>query len=175
MSKAPRIPPKQNQLDEMLGQHLSFEINRFRIGVSMWGEQKYGEVPDAMIRESCLIHMRLLLDFFYPRTDPTKKSKYEDVFATDYLPDVTQLSEKLQKLLMEPIWLQDYRNQLDWRLAHLTMKRFDFAINPVWQPEKQFKHMERLISEFLSALPEKTRALFSPHRQGSRDIKQAIG
>lgn len=149
----------------MLQKHLSFEINRFRIGVSMWGKPKYGPVADAMIRESCLIHMRLLLDFFYPRIDPAKNSKFEDVFVTDYLPEKTQLHKEFQELLKEPSWLQDYRDQLDWRLAHLTMKRMDFEKNPAWQPEKQFKHLERLISEFITALPEETRALFNPHRQ----------
>ena len=165
MSTVQRTPPKQNRLDEMFRKHLSFEINRFRIAVSMWGKPKYGIVADAMIRESCLIHMRLLLDFFYPRIDPTKKSKFEDVFVTDYLPEKTQLREEFQKLLTKPSWLQDYRDQLDWRLAHLTMKRMGFEKNPAWQPEKQFKHLERLISEFISALPEKTRALFNPHQQ----------
>jgi hypothetical protein len=121
----------------------------------MWGKSDYGDSADAMIRESCLIHMRLLLDFFYPRSDPSK-SQFEDVFVTDYLPG---------KTLAKPSWLQDYRNQLDWRLAHLTLKRMEFQKNPMWRPEAQFEHLERLISEFLSALPEKTRALFNPHQQ----------
>ena len=148
----------------MFRKHLSFEINRFRVAASMWGKPKYDRVSDAMIRESCLIHSRLLLDFFYPRNDPTT-SKFQDVFVTDYLPDKTQLSKEFQKLLTKPSWLEDYRDQLDWRLAHLTMKRMDFEKNPAWQPEKQFEHLERLISEFISALPEKTRALFNPHQQ----------
>jgi hypothetical protein len=165
MRAAQRVPPKQDELDEMLRKHLSFEINRFRIAASMWGKPKYDEVAHAMIRESCLIHMRLLLDFFYPRIDPTKKRKYEDVLVTDYLPDKTQLRKEFQDLLAKPSWLQDYRDQLDWRLAHLTMKRMDFQKNRAWQPQKQFEHLERLISEFISALPEKTRALFNPRQQ----------
>jgi hypothetical protein len=165
MNTVQTIPPKQDQLDQMLRKHLSFEINRFRIAASMWGKPKCGSVADAMIRESCLIHMRLLLDFFYPRIDPTKKRKFEDVFVVDYLPEKTQLRKEFQDLLAEPSWLQDYRDQLDWRLAHLTMKRMDFEKKPAWQPEKQFRHLERLICEFISALPEKTRALFNPHQQ----------
>jgi len=172
MSTVQRVPPKQNQLDEMLRKHLSFEINRFRIAASMWGKPRYGKVADAMIRESCLIHMRLLLDFFYPRIDPTKKSKFEDVFVTDYLPDKTQLRKEFQNLLAKPSWLQGYRDRLDWRLAHLTVKRMDFEKNPVWRPEKQFEHLERLISEFISALPEKTRALFNPHQQEDLDLQR---
>jgi hypothetical protein len=164
MRAAQRVPPTQSQLDEMLRKHLSFEINRFRVAASAWNKRKYGNVVDAMIRESCLIHMRLLLDFFYPRVDP-KKAKFDDVFVTDYLPEKAQLHKEFQNLLAEPLWLQDYRNQLDWRLAHLTMKRIDFEKNPAWRPEKQFGHLERLICEFVSALPEKTRALFNPHQQ----------
>jgi len=165
MGRVQRVPLSQDLLDQMLRKHLSFEINRFRIAASMWGKPKYGSVVDAMIRESCLIHMRLLLDFFYPRIDPTKKRKYEDVFVTDYLPEKARLPKEFQNLLLKPPWLQDYRHKLDWQLAHLTMKRVDFEKNPAWQPQKQFAHLERLICEFLSALPEKTRALFNPHQQ----------
>lgn len=165
MARVPRIQPTQDQLDEMLRKHLSFEINRFRLAASLWGKPKYGTAADAMIRESCLIHMRLLLDFFYPRADPKKASKYEDVFVTDYLRENTRLSEEFQKLLTPPLWLQQYRNKLDWQLAHLTMKRIEYETIRGWQPEKQFKHLESLISEFLAALPVKTRALFDPLRQ----------
>ncbi len=165
MSTVQRTPPTQPQLNEMLHEHLSFEINRFRLAVSRWGQQNDNGLVDAMVRESCLIHMRLLLDFFYPRIDPTN-SKFEDVFVTDYLPDKTQLPEPLQKLLTAPSWLQDYRDQLDWRLAHMTMKRMEFKKDRrVWEPQKQFVHLESLVSEFLAALPVKTRALFNPNLQ----------
>jgi hypothetical protein len=158
MAKVLRIKPTQNQLDEMLRKHLSFEINRFKLGASMWNKPKYGTVADAMIRESCLIHMRLLFDFFHPRsTDPKKLRKYEDVFVTDYLPG-------FRKDLGSPDWLQQYRDKLDWQLAHLTMKRIEIEKKRWWQPEEPFKHLESLISEFLAALPVKTRALYDPQR-----------
>jgi len=165
MHTAQRTPPTQSKLDQMLRKHLSFEINRFRAAAAMWNKPKCGLVVDAMIRESCLLHTRLLLDFFYPRVDPSKKRKYEDVFVTDYLPDKTQLCKEFQDLLANPPWLRDFRNRLDWQLAHLTTKRIDCEKNPAWQPQKQFKHIELLISEFLSALPEKTRTLFNPRQK----------
>jgi hypothetical protein len=165
MSAEQRIPPTAEQLDEMFHIHLIFEFNRFRLAASMWTTPQFDGFVDAMIRESCLIHLRLLLDFFYPRVDTTKKSKFEDIFATDYLPDRAALPVELQELLTKPSWLQDYRNQLDWRLAHLTMKRMNFEKSPIWEPEKQFSHLEQLISEFIAALPAKTRALFNPQRQ----------
>jgi len=109
--------------------------------------------------------MRLLLDFFYPRIDP-KKSKFEDVFVSDYLPSPTQMPKPLQKLLMAPPWLQDYRDQLDWRLAHMTMKRMAFKKRRrLWEPKKQFAHLESLITGFIAALPEKTRGLFNPNQR----------
>ena len=159
-----KVPLTQNQLDEMLRVHLRFEIERFQMAASMWGRSKYGVEVDGMIRESCLIHMRLLLDFFYPRVDPRKR-KYDDVFVTDYLPEKTQLRKQFQELLAEPAWLRDYRDQLDWRLAHLTTKRIDYNTNAAWRPQEQFRHLELLIREFKSALPERTRAMFNPHRQ----------
>lgn len=165
MKAVQRTAPTQTQLDEMLREHLGFEINRFRQTASMWGKLNCGGLVDAMIRESCLIHMRLLLDFFYPRIDP-KKSRFDDVFVIDYLPDKTQLSASFQSLLVEPPWLQDYRDQLDWRLAHLTMRRMAFkTAKRMWMPEQQFAHLESLISEFLIALPPTMSALFNPHQQ----------
>jgi hypothetical protein len=165
MSKVHKTRPTESQLNEILREHLSFEINRFRLAVSMWGRQNHGGFVDEMVRESCLIHMRLLLDFFYPRCDP-KKSKFDDVFVSDYLMDKTQLPKSLQKLLEPPAWLQEYRDRLDWLLAHMTMKRMEFkSQRRAWEPEKQFAHLEKLISEFIAALPEKTRALFNPNQQ----------
>jgi hypothetical protein len=165
MSRVQRTPPTQAQLDEMFHEHLSFEINRFRLAVSMWGQQKHDGLVDAMIRESCLVHMRLLLDFFYPRIDP-KSSRFEDVFVSDYLPNKSLLPKPLQELLTPPLWLQDYRDQLDWRLAHMTMKRMEFKRKRrAWDPKEQFEHLERLISWFIEALPDKTRALFNPNQQ----------
>ena len=164
MTRVQRIPPTQDELDAMLRKHLSFEINRFRATATLWDSRRYGELADAMVRESCLIHMRLLLDFFYPRLDP-KKSKHQDVFVSDYLPNPNSLSPEFQALLAEPSWLRDYRDQLDWRLVHLTTRRIDFERQPMWNPNKQFAHLESLIGEFLNALPPITKALFDPNRQ----------
>lgn len=142
----------------MLHEHLSFEIGRFRKAASLWGKAKYGVVEDAMIRESCLVHMRLLLDFFYPRIDP-EESKHKDVFVSDYLPEGLP-----PELASNPPWLQEYRDQLDRRLVHLTMRRFEFEEDPVWQPQEQFDHMERLIAAFRTALPAAIRAEFDTNK-----------
>ena len=104
-------------------------------------------------------------DFFYPRVPP-KKSKFEDVFVSDYLPDAKQAPKSLRQLLTPPSWLQDYRDRLDWRLAHMTMKRMGFKHHRrIWDPQKQFAHLERLTSEFIAALPENTRLLFNPDQK----------
>ena len=113
-----------------------------------------------MIRESCLIHMRLLLDFFYPRIDP-QKSQHEDVFVSDYLPERNWCPLDLAN---DPPWLPEYRERLDRMLAHLTMKRFEFEERRVWKPKEQFGGLERLIAAFLAALPTDVRAEFDPDR-----------
>ena len=163
--KRTRTPPTPGQLGAMLQKHLSFEINRFRLAASFWGKRRHDRLVDAMIRESCLIHLRLLLDFFYPRYDP-ESSRYEDVFVSDYLPERDQMPPELHRLLEKPPWLEDYRNQLDWRVAHLTLKRIGFERQPAWEPLEQFAHMEKLISLFLTALPPEMARLFDPGRQG---------
>jgi hypothetical protein len=128
-----RTPPMQTELDHMLRVHLSFEINRFRLGISVWNKQQHGqkECLDAMIRESCLLHMRLLLDFFYPRPK-AKVTPMKDIFVDDYFPDRSHLSENFQNLLKEPDWTEKYRDRLDAALAHLTMRRMDFESNRAW-------------------------------------------
>ncbi|MBZ5611146.1 MAG: hypothetical protein LAP38_23025 [Acidobacteriia bacterium] len=168
----PRSRPTRDELERMM-KHLSFEINRFRIGASRWpaGDQpdqcRPGVPVDAMIRESCLLHFRLLLDFFYPRIDPAK-SVFDDIFVTDYFLDSTRLSPTFQKLLETPQWLSEYRDMLDWRLAHLTMRRFEFEAPPhrFWNPAEQFGHIEKLITEFLNAIDDEMKSLFDPTRQG---------
>jgi hypothetical protein len=163
----PRSEPTLDELERMMKKHLSFEINRFRNGVSLWGASKYGVPADAMIRESCLLHFRLLLEFFYPRGNHSK-SHHEDVFVYDYLPDVSKLLPSFQRLLEAPDWLQEYRDMLDWRLAHLTRERFKFEEPPhrVWNPAEQFVLIEQLIAEFLAALDPGMSKLFDPTRQG---------
>jgi hypothetical protein len=154
----------------MLRHHLSFEIARFRQGVSHWGKHKYGSQADAMIRESCLVHLRLLLDFFYPRKN-SAFTKYKDIFVSDYLPDRNCLSPDFQDLLEPPAWLQHYRDQLDWRLAHLTLERLRFEPGPErpsWNPVPQFDHVERLITEFIAALPREMKAFFDPRPRTAR-------
>ena len=159
-----RHRPTPDELKRMLRKHVSFEINRFRAAASLWGKSRYGVPADAMIRESALIHFRLLLDFFYPRGGAAS-GKHRDVIWSDYLPDPGLLSPGFRALLMQPSWLQHHRDQLDWRLAHLTMYRFDFEQQPAWQPDEQFTHIEQLITHFLAALPTEMRALFDCKRQ----------
>ncbi|MGH9523129.1 MAG: hypothetical protein ACRD3E_11425 [Terriglobales bacterium] len=88
-----------------------------------------------------------------------------DLFVTDYFPDQILLSAEFRALLVEPTWLMKYRNELDWRLVHVTLFRLNFEQNPVWQPEKVFAHVEQLIVRFLGALPSHLRPLFDPYRQ----------
>lgn len=164
MTRKPRQKPSPAELNSMLRTHVSFEINRFRVAAAQWGKCTYGVPVDAMVRESCLIHFRLLLDFFYPRASATG-SKFEDVFASDYLPELDLLTLEFRELLAEPSWLQGYRDQLDWRLAHLTLKRIRFERRPAWEPRAQFAHVEHLITQFLAALPCEMRALFDPNLQ----------
>jgi hypothetical protein len=160
LARRQRTPPCTDELKKMLREHLSFEIGRFRQGVSFWYQPGDG-VAEGMLRESCLIHVRLLLDFFYPRVEP-KDSKYEDVFVFDYFQGDASISEDLAELLKAPPWLQRYRDQLDWRLAHLTLKRLGFDRPPssVWRPAEQFNHLERLIKLFVQALPPDMRRFF---------------
>ena len=153
MSQKTRIVPTETELDAMLSTHLSFEINRFRLGALVWKEQQRGEdrgLPacmSAMLRESLLIHMRLMLDFFYPRK--TFNPKFRDVFVLDYLPAWSR---------PEPAWIDPYRKKIDEQLAHLTINRVRM---PPWG-DKEILHINALIDEFLGALAPGKLALYDP-------------
>ena len=160
----PRIAPSPDQLRQMLHVHLSFEIGRFRKAASLWSNvARYSPVEDAMIRESCLIHMRLLLDFFYPRVVDPQKRKHVDIFVSDYVP-APEWRQTAKELADPPSWLPEFRNRLDCMLAHLTMKRFQFDVQPEWKVNEQFGHVEKLIVAFLTALPADMKAEFDPTR-----------
>lgn len=139
----PRFSPEQ--LNGMLQEHLSFEINRFKYGAEIFGNNKFGRVPDAMIREACLIHARVLVDFFYPRNNIRK----DDVIVTDYLPGWA---------VNKPDWVEDYRTQVDWQLAHLTMNRVPM---PPWTKD-HLMHIKGLIDQFLRDLPVDMRQHYDP-------------
>ena len=145
----------ESQIGKFAREHLAWEMGRFRRGVALWGRRDGEE--GAMLRESCLIHLRLLLDFLYPRG--TSKRYPDDVRPEHFVADGHWDPP-------EPPWLQGYRDRLDQLLVHLTYKRLDWAEDQrmVWRPEQQFAHVEQMWGQFLSSLPEDRRRWFSEPR-----------
>ena len=159
----------KDELERMLNTHLSFEINRFTRGVELWRKKVNGDTSvDDMVLEACLIHMRLLLDFFYPRNGTEENGPYSEIVVTDYIPD-HRYTTRLELLLSPtPDWVPWYRSRLDWQLAQLTMNRDKIDTEHPWHHWKDvqplFIHMEKLVEAFLQGLPPDMKALYDPMR-----------
>ena len=168
-TKDARVTPSKAQLQRMLRTHLSFEINRFTRGVELWRQKVNGDSSiDDMVLEACLIHLRLLVDFFFPRMEAEAYGPVQEIFVTDYIPN-DQYSTRLSVLLSPtPDWVPVYRSKLDWQIAHLTLKRDEIATEDGWHHWKDiqqpFKQMEKLIEAFLHALPREMKFYFDPMR-----------
>ena len=163
-----RDPPATKLLDEMLNTHLSFEINTFLLGELLWNGNGDRSTRVDLLRESCLIHMRLLLAFFYPRPKELKFSPYRDIFITDYIStDKSRWPDRLKGLIdPPPAWLADFRRKLNLQLAHLTLDRIHLEETDLhrWDVKTPFRHVGLLIDEFLEALPPERRRLYDPKR-----------
>jgi len=182
LMKRRRVTPTIDQLERMLNTHLSFEINRFTRGVELWRKKVNGDGSvDEMVLEACLIHLRLLLDFFYPRNGTEEDSPYSDIFVTDYIPTYRYTTRLGLLLSPTPEWVPEYRSRLDWQVAQLTMKRDGIETEHPWHHWKEiqplFIHMEKLVEAFLQALPPNMKAGYDPMRgwPGSDSTPQLSG
>jgi hypothetical protein len=91
-----------------------------------------------ILLESCVLHLRNLVDFFYPQTP-----KQDDVTARSYIPGWGARSL--------PLELQEFRVRANKELAHITLTRKAGA-----PPEKDFDFgilsvtMRAIISDFIN-------------------------
>ena len=168
-----RVSPTKDQLKRMLSTHLSCEINRFVHGVELWRQKVKGDSSvDDMVLEACLVHMRLLLYFFFPPQGEEDYSPYQDIAVSDYIPD-DQCPLRLRLLLFPtPDWVPVYKSRLDRQIVRLTLERGERDTEYDWHHWKDIQgplsQMEKLIEAFLQALPYEMKVRFNPMR-GWRD------
>ncbi len=69
--------------------HAPARAARYNIPSAFAGKSESVSKQEAMmgVNRICILghYMRLLLDFFYPRVDP-QRSRYDDIFVSDYFP-----------------------------------------------------------------------------------------
>jgi hypothetical protein len=92
---------------------LRYEIDSLYVSTEMILSRRFREPPlDGLLLEACLLHFRVVWDFFYR----PKKTK-TDVVVRDYIPTWTDIDP--------PSRLKEIRRWLNAMLAHLTAHRVD--------------------------------------------------
>ncbi|MCB9924398.1 MAG: hypothetical protein H6822_19625 [Planctomycetaceae bacterium] len=103
---------------------------------------------DALL-ESFLLHVRVLMDFFYGERSGDKA---DDVIAADFVAGWNASpSEYLVKL----------RRPLNKLLAHLTLERQKYTADKfLWDTHGIAEELEPTIERFLASLPDETKPWF---------------
>ena len=120
-----------------------YEIDSLYVSTEMILSRRFREVPlDGLLLEACLLHFRVVWDFFYGQ-----KQKPTDVVVTDYIPKWTEMPP--------PARLKDIRKWLNVMLAHLTTHRVDPAYKAGEITEDDVKlireHTKTLFDAFINA------------------------
>src|SRR5436190_18261932 len=90
---------------------LKYEIDSLYVSADMILSRRFREVPlDGLLLEACLLHFRVIWDFFY-----RPKHENTDIVVQDYVPAWTARQP--------PADLLRIRRWLNVMLAHLTVHR----------------------------------------------------
>ncbi len=120
-------------------------------------ESDIAEELRLLVFEALLLHLRVLLDFFFPRGTV----RDSDVIMLDFLPDPPPDLKTL------PAWVDGYRLRLDRLLSHLTYKRLDYRKGQQmdWAdlPER-LNDMAAFVGAFIDALDSERRRWFESQK-----------
>jgi hypothetical protein len=135
------------------GAELMFEIDSLYVSTEMILGGRFRELPlDGLLLEACLLHFRIVWDFFYK---PAKKST--DIVAGSFIPNWTAPSA--------PARLEAVRKWLDVMLAHLTTHRTDpaYKIGEITGGDVGLirEHTKTLFEAFVKPLSEEQRKLLA--------------
>ena len=128
------------------GEHLEYEVQMFLTARNKLFKSAPQRSPDPdeafnrnLLIESCVLHFRNLVDFFYPPS-PTQP---DDVTAADYVPGWGSPSV--------PTILKDARTRANKELAHLTLKRKAGAPpDKAWDFADLSNAMTSIIEDFIT-------------------------
>jgi hypothetical protein len=96
-----------------LAGELMYEVDSLFVSTEMILSHEFRQPPlDGLLLEACLLHFRVVWDFFY-----YAKKKKTDVVVRDYI--------QRWKDIEAPVRLKAIRNWLNAMLAHLTTHRVD--------------------------------------------------
>jgi hypothetical protein len=136
---------------------LAFEVQHFRCYVQMHRNATLdGHPTDTQaVRYALLLHMRILLDFFF---GPTRE---DGVGVGHFRRTLPEFGAKFPKIKTpKPRDAGEVRVNLHKRLAHLTASRWEKQTPDMEYYAKHFDDMDALIVSFQDALPHTLRTVF---------------
>ncbi len=138
--------------------HLAFDVQHFRCYLDLHRNTKLQRTSPAAcqaVRYSLLLHLRLLLNFFYgrPREDDCCIRHFK------MLPGFSAAFPS-NSLFPTPDEARQVSINLNKRLAHLTATRWEVPAPSMAYYQKYFDGVDRLIDAFEDALPDDVRTLF---------------
>jgi hypothetical protein len=146
----------KEQLKEAL-KEFAFDVQHFRCYVKMHRNGTLDGHPTAeqAVRYALLLHMRVLLDFFY---GPTSE---DGVGVGHFRQTLPEFGAKFPKIKTpKPRDAAEVRVNLHKRLAHLTASRWEKRSPHMEYYSKHFDDMEALVVSFQDALPATLRTIF---------------
>jgi hypothetical protein len=121
---------------------LMFEIDSLYVSTEIILSHQFRQPPlDGLLLEVCLVHFRVVWDFFYP----PKKAFNTDVSVLDFIPKWDETAPPTQ-----PARLKRIRDWVNVMVAHLTVHRVD----PAYQAGE-------ITSKDIEMIREHTRTLFT--------------
>ena len=140
--------------------HLAFDMQHFRCYSKLYSDvhlQQFSAAASQAVRYALLLHLRLLIDFFYgeAKQDDCHVDHFNvlDGFEAAFPGNIHHRSAGITKI----------NSDLNKFLAHMTAARWENNRPPMNEYEKFILTIDRLIKRFEDALPEDLRQLYSGH------------
>jgi len=143
---------------------LMYEFDSLYVSTEMILSRCFRKSPlDSLLLEACLLHFRVVWDFFY-----RKKERKTDVAVCDYVSRWTSPDP--------PARLEKIRKWLNAMLAHLTTHRVDpnYKAGEITEEDIRLirEHTKELFAAFIAALTKDQRdALVNPHADKLRGFE----
>ena len=131
--------------------HLAFDVQHFRCYVQLFENHRLQTASPAAwqaVIYSLLLHLRLLLDFFYgpPKQDDVWVGHFRSIPQFDQVfPATIQIPTPAEARALSV--------NLHKRLAHLTATRWEEPAPPMNFYQKYFQAVDALLNSFDAALP----------------------
>jgi len=137
------------------GAELMYEVDSLYVSTKMiLGGRRSMNQLDGLLLEACLLHFRVVWDFFYGR-----KKETTDIVVGDFV--------SKWKKITPPARLKDIRKWLNVMLAHLTTRRTEpaFKVGEITGADiEQIRaHTKTLFESFVEALSDEERKTLINH------------